>query len=122
LRRWQPEVASQELVQSERVAVVNAERQVFGVTHAEVGAYLLGMWGVPTAIVEAVAWHHSPTPSACPGNRFSLVTAIHAAEAILGAGEGGGPDLDYLARIGLADQFSEWVGLAGQRSAAEGVS
>ena len=35
-----------------------AEQEVFGVTHAEVGAYLLGLlglWGVGEAIVEAVA-------------------------------------------------------------------
>lgn len=35
-----------------------AERQVFGATHAEVGAYLLGLWGIPHGIVEAVAFHH----------------------------------------------------------------
>ena len=37
-----------------------AEREIFGVTHAEVGAYLLGLWGIPFPIVEAVAFHHRP--------------------------------------------------------------
>ena len=31
-----------------------------GATHAEVGAYLLGLWGLPFQIVEAVANHHAP--------------------------------------------------------------
>lgn len=36
-----------------------AERAVLGADHAEVGAYLLGLWGLPHPIVEAVAFHHS---------------------------------------------------------------
>jgi len=36
------------------------ERERLGVTHAEVGAYLLGLWGLPHEIVEAVASHHAP--------------------------------------------------------------
>src|SRR5688572_30352711 len=37
------------------------ERELLGVCHAEVGAYLLGVWGLPLPIVEAVAYHHSPS-------------------------------------------------------------
>ena len=40
--------------------VISAEREVFGTSHSEVGAYLLGIWGLPTAVVEAVAYHHHP--------------------------------------------------------------
>src|SRR5205807_1922827 len=31
---------------------LDAERKVFGATHAEVGGYLLGLWGLPAAVVE----------------------------------------------------------------------
>ena len=41
-----------------------AEQLLFGFTHAEVGAYLLGLWGLPPAAVEAVAFHHEPRPAA----------------------------------------------------------
>lgn len=34
------------------------EQEVFGVTHAEVGAVLLSLWSLPEAIVNAVRWHH----------------------------------------------------------------
>lgn len=102
-------------VQSGRVTVADAERSVFGATHAEVGAYLLGLWGLPTPIVEAVAWHHTPFPFPCPVDHFSLITAVHVAEAILGAGEGDGPDLEYLTRLGVADRLPEWAGLAGEQ-------
>jgi hypothetical protein len=30
-------------------------------SHAELGAYLLGLWGIPDNIVEAVAFHHRPS-------------------------------------------------------------
>jgi HD-like signal output (HDOD) protein len=33
----------------------DAERELFGATHAEVGAWLLGIWGLPVPIVEAMA-------------------------------------------------------------------
>ena len=35
------------------------EKQFNNITHADVGAYLLGLWGLPDPIVEAVAFHHS---------------------------------------------------------------
>jgi putative nucleotidyltransferase with HDIG domain len=35
-----------------------AEAQVMGASHAEIGAYLLGIWGLPHSVVEAVAHHH----------------------------------------------------------------
>lgn len=39
----------------------NAEYEAYGVSHAEIGAYLLGLWGLPDTVVEAVACHHCPT-------------------------------------------------------------
>jgi putative nucleotidyltransferase with HDIG domain len=36
----------------------DVEMELFGVTHASIGAHLLRLWGLPTAVVEAVAWHH----------------------------------------------------------------
>ena len=30
-------------------------------SHAELGAYLLGLWGIPDSIVEIVAFHHKPS-------------------------------------------------------------
>ncbi len=45
-------------------ALTAAERRLFGVSHAEVGAYLLGMWGLPDVLVETVAYHHDAAPRA----------------------------------------------------------
>ncbi|MEW6660229.1 MAG: HDOD domain-containing protein [Thermodesulfobacteriota bacterium] len=56
-------------------SVLEAERQAFGVTHAEVGAYLLSLWGLPFPIVEAVAFHH--VPGRCPQKKMGPLTAVH---------------------------------------------
>ena len=37
-----------------------AEEQILGTSHAEIGAYLLGLWGIHPQAVEAVAHHHRP--------------------------------------------------------------
>lgn len=34
------------------------EDEIFGLTHASVGAHLLRLWGLPPSVIEAVAWHH----------------------------------------------------------------
>jgi HD-like signal output (HDOD) protein len=52
--------ASVKLAISESVPLHAAETQIMGASHAEVGAYLLGIWGLPYPVVEAVAHHHQP--------------------------------------------------------------
>ena len=54
------------------------EREVLGYTHAEVGAYLLGIWGLPFSILEKVAFHHSPTASSPDAD--DVLSAVHAAD------------------------------------------
>jgi len=48
------------ILAQEPVGVPEAETRVFGAHHGEVGGYLLGLWGLPAAVVEAVAQHHEP--------------------------------------------------------------
>jgi putative nucleotidyltransferase with HDIG domain len=104
-----------QLARDEHLTVADAERQVFGSTHAEVGAYLLGLWGLPNLVVEAVAWHHAP--GGCPVDAFSPLAAIHAAEAILSPDEGGPADAAYLARLGMGDRLPAWSKLREQATA-----
>ncbi len=56
---------------------MDAEFQLMGATHAQVGAYLLGLWGLPDVIVEGVAFHHSPDN--CQDKTFSPLVAVHVA-------------------------------------------
>ena len=54
-----------------------AERNVFGISHAEVGAYLLGLWGLNHHLIEAVAFHHTPVGSSEKG--MTPLIAVQAA-------------------------------------------
>ena len=57
-----------------------AEYRLAGASHAEVGAYLLGLWGLPYTIVEAVAHHHQP--SRIEHSTFEVLDAVFVAEAL----------------------------------------
>jgi HD-like signal output (HDOD) protein len=59
---------------------IEEELKIFGATHAEVGAYLLGLWGLPDPIVEAVAYHHDPKKSGV--KTFVPLVAVHIANAL----------------------------------------
>jgi putative nucleotidyltransferase with HDIG domain len=58
--------------------LLRAEASVFGVSHARIGAFLLGLWGIPDSITRAVSFHHSPTMAV--EKDFSALTAIHLAD------------------------------------------
>ena len=98
-----------------KISATDAEREAYGTTHAEIGACLLGVWGLPLNILEAIAWHHAPMWGT--QNRFSLLTAVHSANALLWETSAKTPDdgaappqLDtaYLASLGLAEELDAW--------------
>ena len=57
------------------------EQEERGVTHAEVGGQLLGLWGLPDGIVEAVAYHHHP--QTVPQPQLDAVAAVAIANALV---------------------------------------
>jgi len=90
-----------------------AELEVLGVTHAGVAAYLLGLWGLPATIVEAVAFHHTPTCGHAGG--FGALTAVHVGNVLehefFDSSPGTRkPDIDtaYLSRLGLQGRLDVW--------------
>lgn len=84
------------------LSVPQAEEEFFGASHAETGAYLLALWGMPLPIVEAVAGHHrSPDRLS---KEFPAVTALHLANRLVNASEN--LDLETLDKI-LAEYPSE---------------
>jgi HD-like signal output (HDOD) protein/ActR/RegA family two-component response regulator len=72
-----------ELARAENLPLIECERRITGATHAEIGAYLLGLWGLPYAVVEAVALHH--TPKAVTPHGYDLVGALAVAHALVDA-------------------------------------
>jgi len=101
------------LAAERQIPRVEAERETFGVSHSEVGAYLLGLWGLPVAIVEAIALHHEPAKSGL--RTFSPLTVAHVANVLekeinTSSGEPADSvlDMDYLAEVGLASRIDSW--------------
>lgn len=58
------------------------EKRLIGASHAEVGAYILGRWGMPISIVEAAAFHHQPQ-NGMSESEFSSLAAVHIANAVV---------------------------------------
>jgi putative nucleotidyltransferase with HDIG domain len=81
--------------------------------HAQVGAYLLGLWGLPQEIVEAVAWHHEP--SRANPTRFSPLIAVHVADHYARRGQPDQPGRKYepldemlISNLGLQYRLPLW--------------
>lgn len=96
--------------------MVDIEKEELGVTHAELGAYLLGIWGLPYRVIEATANHHNPARVSQPAGP-SVLAAVYTANVLVHeqAQASGGSDppfvpLDegYLRRLGLHDRLLEW--------------
>jgi putative nucleotidyltransferase with HDIG domain len=99
-----------------------------GVTHADIGAHLLSLWGLPDAIAEAVAHHHNA--GSVEGLALDAVAAVHIANALAHElhppADGAAPlatlDEALLERLGLRPRLDLWRHLARQldeASAAE---
>jgi HD-like signal output (HDOD) protein len=58
-----------------------AEQKYVGVCHGVAGAYLLGLWGLPFDVVEAVANHAVPTQVSHSG--LDVLSAVAIAEALV---------------------------------------
>jgi HD-like signal output (HDOD) protein len=61
------------------VPIHNVESERLGVSHAQVGAYLLGLWGLPHEVLDIVAFHHAPWVGSLP---LDAASAVRLAEAI----------------------------------------
>lgn len=90
------------------------ERELLGADHAEIGAYLLGVWGVPFSITETVAFHHAP--SAVANGDVEVLAAVHIAGALVDGARVDNAaelpaelfDVPFLERTGLVAELPRW--------------
>lgn len=102
------------------VPLSKREETAFGASHAVVGAYLLRLWGFPTALVEAVAY--AGNPSGCLRYDNPVLTALHAAVALgpepsfgtLGNCAKEGLDMRYLIEARHDGLVAQWRDLAAE--------
>jgi HD-like signal output (HDOD) protein/ActR/RegA family two-component response regulator len=67
--------------ETDTVACLKLEKEMFDASHPEIGAYLLGLWGLPDPIIEAVAHHHQLGGTTT--RSFSPLVAVHVANALV---------------------------------------
>ena len=88
------------------------EAEMLGMTHAEVGAYLLGLWGLPLPIVEAVAFHH--VPGAALEKTFDIPSAVSLANALVDDMQGVRPLAlhSHLESLKVIHNLPDWIEIA----------
>lgn len=113
-----------EKVELESISLSAAEDEVFGGDHGAVGGYLLGLWGLPGAVVEAATFHHKL--EIYPEDSFSPALAVHVANFIYytlnpSHCKGELPVINhaYLERIGLSDKLEQWFELCKETQSKE---
>ncbi len=108
-----------------KTPLYEAEIELFGATHAEIGGYLLGLWGLPTRLVQTVAHHLEPNPST---HTFDAASALYVANLL-----SANPDvlaletvpartialdLSYLRNVGVAHQLDDFRRIAREHALA----
>jgi len=69
-----------ETVRAENRPLHEVEQRLMGATHAEVGAYLMGLWGFNNPSMAAVCWHHAPEKQRF--ETFTPMLAVHVANSL----------------------------------------
>jgi HD-like signal output (HDOD) protein/ActR/RegA family two-component response regulator len=87
------------------------ERQILQATHADIGGYLLDLWGLPETVTKAVSLHHQPIAEETEG--LTPLAIVHVAnhfahELTIGGEPSGELDSDYLEVNGLAERVPVW--------------
>ena len=97
---------------SHREPLCQSEQKSLSATHAQIGGYLLALWGLPFPLVEAVAHHHEPRRSHSTG--FSLTGVIHIVNTLQHE-QAGQPDLvpspldmEYIHSAGMSGLLEKW--------------
>ncbi|HEY3857007.1 MAG TPA: response regulator [Verrucomicrobiae bacterium] len=101
------------VARKQQLPLWEVEKDIFGASHGEIGAYLLGLWGMSEQVVNVAAMHHHPMRAGDTG--FTALTAVHAANALEyeGTTESDGLvnpvlDVEYLRQLGLEERVDLW--------------
>lgn len=92
------------------------EMEVIGTTHAEVGAYLLGLWGLAEPVVEAIAFHHAPYYPSVEPRPLTSVYFANILELEISNSDNDilipKFDINYLNIVNLADKIDDFRTIA----------
>ncbi len=85
-----------ELIEKERIPMLEAERGLLGTDHTEVGAWLAKGWFLPDKLVEPIACHHNV---AAATSQHSKAAVVHFADILVKASGFGFSGDDFVPRI-----------------------
>jgi putative nucleotidyltransferase with HDIG domain len=93
--------------------LLDLEYEAFGTSHAEIGAYLMGLWRLDNDIIEAIAFHHLPARSMT--QNIGLLTVVHVGNALdheARAPSGENTELqcdsEYLDKLEVTRRIPQW--------------
>jgi HD-like signal output (HDOD) protein len=98
-----------------KMSMYLAEKEILDVSHAELGAYLLGLWGLADSIIVAAAYHHQP--SSAPATDQCALPYVHIANILDKAGpKASANDLDeldweYLKKLKFSTNVEDWLNI-----------
>jgi HD-like signal output (HDOD) protein len=108
-------------MREEQCPLYKVEERAYGFSHAEIGAYLLGLWGLPYAVVEAVALHHAP--DRVPHQNFDAASAVYIANLLAQELDSPPPSSwedglqtnpEYLVSLGVQKDIPHWRAMAAE--------
>ncbi|MGD0339826.1 MAG: HDOD domain-containing protein [Bacteroidota bacterium] len=85
-----------QLMRTHNVSHIDAEKKIFGVTHADIGSWLAARWNFPEQLVEAIRYHHFPEKAK---RNPELVALIHCVDVLSTRCHGGRSEFDSLITI-----------------------
>ena len=101
------------IARQQGIPMWQAECEVLGTSHGGIGAYLLGLWGLPTRITEAVAFHHQP--GLYNTRELNPLVAVHVANVLVQDSNRTEPNFDiamldcgFLEKAGTAHRVEMW--------------
>lgn len=113
LQTWPDAYIEFENIQTDEQDRGELEKQVFGTTHPEVGAYLLRLWGIHEEIIQVTRYHHTPEESGV--QNFGPLASVFIANTFLNLQDDEDQLIEqlessaFLKRIGYADHVMQWV-------------
>jgi HD-like signal output (HDOD) protein/CheY-like chemotaxis protein len=98
---------------------LDLEYEAFGTSHAEIGAYLMGLWRLENSIIEAIAFHHLPARSM--SQNIGLLAAVHVGDALDYEARTSSPentqlqcDTEYLDKLEITGRIPQWRQACGE--------
>jgi putative nucleotidyltransferase with HDIG domain len=109
----------------EKIPLYMLENERFGASHAEMGGYFMGLWGLPQEVIEAISHHHNPMKSF--STALGPLTALYIANILYHneiedkeQEEQKQFNFDYLNKLAVVDYLPKWKELAQEAKQREG--